>query len=258
MLDIPCLPPPQLSNAAASGMAICTIIIGVILTVWGRKASKAFVAVVGILCGVWLAGPLSEVTGINIVVARVVLTTVFGLTGAMGDSVFWAVAFSMICGLLALGAVASECIEPSMVRGFMGAPDSFGQWLNALGRTTREVCRELSRTRASSTLMVVLPCVVVSMAAGLCWQRLAKVVMTAITGAMLIAGGINVMLAQVNAALWPTSWAQVGITFSFTVALATVGMLAMGGKEFGRKKKPKGAKGATSGGGGGKPKGGKR
>ena len=256
MLSIPCPPAPQLSNAAASGIVICTIIFGGILTVWGRQASKAFVAVVGIVCGLWLAGPLSEVTGINIVVARVVLTTVLGLTGAMGDSVFWAVVFATMCGVLALNAVASECIETSVIRDFMGSPSSLGQWWTALAETIRRVCRELSRTRASSTLMVVLPCVIVPLAAGLCWQRLAKVVMTAVVGAMLIAAGINVMIAQTNSALWPTAWSQFGVTLSFAVALAVVAMLAMGSKEFGGKKKSKSSKSAKT--GGGKPPTGKK
>ena len=207
MIDVPVPPYPELAGSTAYAVAAACVAVGVLLAGWGRVWSRPVTAAGGIGVGLLLAGPVAEQIEVDLLFAQVALASVLGVLGFVAAPVFWSLLASCICVSVAVWLLAADYLAEPGSRVTLGSAGDMGQWVRMLGNLFTELWSALWSGRRAVTVMVVVPSGAVPLLIGLWRRRLMTIVMTSLTGPLVVVAGVMIAVTQSDPSRWPASWA---------------------------------------------------
>lgn len=207
MIDVSIPPYPELAGSTAYAVAAACVTVGVLLGGWGRVWSRPVTAAVGVCVGLLLAGPVAEQIEVDLLFAQVALASVLGVLGFVAAPVFWSLLASCVCVSVAVWLLAADYLAETNTRVPMASAADMGQWLRALGGVFGDLWSALWSGRRAVTVMVVVPSGAVPLLIGLWRRRLMTIVMTSLTGPLVVVAGVMIAVTQSDPSRWPASWA---------------------------------------------------
>ncbi len=227
MLDIPTPPQPQVSAAITLVAAGGLIVAGAALLVWGRLLSRPFLALSGTLAGAMLAESLGRQFGLRPAAAGVLAIVGFAVIGALAARLVWAIAGGAIVAAIAMAVLLSHSLQvlPSASQPAFGSADTLTHWTEACWRYAQEGLTGVWADR--SVLILWTSCLAggVPMVALLLLPRLARIIMTALTGAVAVVAGMLLAVGRLSASVWPSTWG--GYTTYGVIALVLLACSAV-------------------------------
>jgi len=206
MIDVSIPPNPELAGLTAYAVAAACVAVGVLLAGWGRVWSRPVTAAVGVCAGLLLAGPLAEQIKVDLLFAQAALASVLGVLGFVAAPVFWSLLASCVCASAAVWLLAADHLAETGSRVAMAPADDMGQWVRLLGDVFAELWSALWSGRRAVTVMVVVPSGAVPLLIGLWRRRLMTIVMTSLTGPLVVVAGVMIAVTQSDPSRWPESW----------------------------------------------------
>ena len=207
MIDISIPPHPELARGAAYAVAVVCVVVGIMLSGWGRVWSRPLTAAFGVGVGLLLAGPVAEQIEVDLLFAQAALASVLGVLGFVAAPVFWSLLAACVCVSVAVWLLAADYLAETGTRVATGSSADIGQWVQALGGVAGKLWSELWSGRRAVTVMVVVPSGAVPLLFGLWRPRLVTITMTALTGPLVVVAGVMVAVTQSDPTRWPASWA---------------------------------------------------
>jgi hypothetical protein len=229
VLNIPPLPPPQLTATTAWGLAGLLVLLGGLLLLWGRVLSRPFLSALGAAAGTILAGSLARQFGLPIVVADVVAILGLAVLGAVTARILWALAGGAFFGLAALGILLSRLLEtlpPTSQPAFAeGTAGDLQGWFAACGRFLMDGVGSVWPDHYATVLWTICLGGGVPLVMLLLLPRLGKIFMTALIGAVGIVGGLMLAVSRLDGLAWPATWSGYMIHAGGCVVLLTFSLV---------------------------------
>lgn len=206
MIDVSIPPHPELARSAAYAVAVVCVVVGIMLSGWGRIWSRPLTAAIGVGVGLLLAGPVAARIEVDLLFAQVALASVLGVLGFVAAPVFWSLLAASIFVSVAVWLLAADYLAETGTRVAMDSSADMGRWVHALGGVAGELWSELWSGRRAVTVMVVVPSGAVPLLIGLWRPRLVTITMTALTGPLVVVAGVLIAVTQSDPTRWPASW----------------------------------------------------
>jgi len=223
---------PELSDSIAYIASAVSIVIGLMLLGWGRLWSRPLVGVIGVgagfLCGDLLAVSVDVDSG----VAKAAAGSVFGVFGFVAAPFIWAFLAGSLCSLVAGGFLAENYVSglaaqfpeqvPEVVEPAGGA--TLTLWMHDVVRVLGNVNADMWAKQAVTMVLVLAPIGLIPTMIGLWKPRFITIVMTSLTGAIVVVSGSVVALVQADPTRWPKAWSGLLIPLGIAGGLWVCGM----------------------------------
>ncbi|MDP6545215.1 MAG: hypothetical protein QGH60_14610 [Phycisphaerae bacterium] len=241
-MDMPFPPIPELSDSIAYISGAVSIVLGLLLLGWGRLWSRPTVGVIGVGAGFLCGGLLADGMKVDSGVAKAAVGSILGVLGFVAAPFMWAFLAGSLCSLVAGGFMAESFLAEV---GFKvdAPPGGFTpeSWMEMLSVCSRDVSFDMWQQQATTMVLVMAPAGLIPTMIGLWKPRFITIVMTSLTGAIMVVGGSSLALVQSDPTHWPTEWPRLLIPLCIIGGLWVAGMavqcsFAMAGA---RKKKAK-------------------
>ena len=241
-MDIPFPHLPELSDSVAYILAGVSIVIGLMLLGWGRLWSRPTVGLIGVGAGFLCGDLLSEAVKVDTGLAKAAVGSILGVLGFVAAPFIWAGLAGSLCASVAGGFLAADFVaevglkvDPP-VGGF--TPELWAEWFAVFAG---DVSAEMWQERAAIMLLVMAPAGLIPTMIGLWKPRLITIVMTSLTGAIVVVSGSVIALVQSDPTRWPTAWPGLLIPLGIIGGLWVCGMAVQCGFAMAatRKKKAK-------------------
>jgi len=247
MIEIPFPPRPDLAANVAYIAAAISIIVGLLLAVWGRFWSRPLAGLVGVGIGFLSGDTLAANMSVELDpgIAKASLASIFGVLGFVAAPFFWAMIAGSLCASVVGGFLAADFIASIQDQIPVGGEPADGVtmklWAEGFQSFVGDLNVKLWEKRAAMMVLIMAPAGLIPLMIGLWKQRFITIVMTSLVGAMLLIGGIALAVVQADPSRWPVAWSSTLIPACVVGALAICGI----GMQYGavaaaaRKKKAK-------------------
>jgi hypothetical protein len=219
---------PELSDSIAYIASAVSIVIGLMLLGWGRLWSRPIVGLIGVgtgfLCGDLLAASAEVDSG----VAKAAVGSVFGVLGFVAAPFIWAFLAGSLCSSVAGGFLAESFLAslpgdvPEVVEPAGGV--TLAHWAESLALFAGDVNAEMWRKQAATMILVMAPVGLIPTMIGLWKPRFITIVMTSLTGAIVVVSGSVIALVQSDPTRWPKAWSGLLIPLGIAGGLWVCGM----------------------------------
>ena len=216
---------PELSDSIAYISGTASIIIGLMLLGWGRFWSRPLVGLAGVGTGFLCGDLLADAMKVDPGVAKAAVGSVFGVLGFVAASFIWAGLAGSLCASVAGGFLAADFVAEAGLKvnppagGF--TPELWAEWLSVF---TRDVSAEMWQERAGTMVLIMAPVGLIPTMIGLWKPRFITIVMTSLTGAIVVVSGAIVALVQSDPTYWPKAWSGLLIPLYIAGGLWVAGM----------------------------------
>ena len=236
---------PELSDSVAYISSVTSIIIGLMLLGWGRLWSRTTVGLIGVGAGLLCGDLLSDSLKVDPGVAKAAVGSISGVLGFVAAPFIWAGLAGCLCSLVAGGFMADSFLAslsgkvPPVVEPAGGV--TLAHWAESLTVYIGDVNAEMWREQAITMMLVLAPVGLIPTMIGLWKPRFITIVMTSLTGAIVVVSGAAIALVQSDPTRWPTAWSGVLIPLYTIGALWVCGIAVQYGFAMAatRKKKAK-------------------
>jgi len=236
---------PELSNGVAYVLVGASIIIGLMLLGWGRLWSRPTVGLIGVGAGFLCGDLVSEAVKVDTGLAKAAVGSILGVLGFVAAPFLWAFLAGSLCASVAGGFLADSFLAglpgqvPEVVEPDGGV--TLAQWAESLAIFAGDVNAEMWKQQAATMLLVMAPVGLIPTMVGLWKPRFITIVMTSLTGAIVVVSGSVIALVQSDPTRWPTAWPGLLIPLGIIGGLWVCGMAVQYGFAMAaaRKKKAK-------------------
>ena len=223
---MPPLPPaPQLVAQWAWSVALVSVALGVLLTVWGDKYHRAALAIVGGGVGALLGVTLAPYLGMSSLAGQIAIPMVLAVLAVIGAQFVWAIVAACL-GLAGAGWILACFFAQTETRAAAAADvTDLTAWARMTWQFARSGMTDAWRVNGLVVILAMFPAGAVPLIVGLFKPKLVTVAMTVLLGAVGAVFGAILGLAQINTSLWSQSLAQPGILVAAVGALITLGVI---------------------------------
>jgi len=224
-MDIPFPHFPELSDGVAYISATASIIIGLMLVGWGRLWSRPTIGLIGVGAGFLCGDLLSDSVKVDTGIARAAVGSILGVLGFVAAPFMWAFLAGSLCasvagGFLAVNFVAEVGLKVDPPAGGF-TPELWAEWFAVFAG---DVSADMWQERAATMLLVMAPLGLIPTMIGLWKPRFITIVMTSLTGAIVVVSGSVVALVQADPTRWPKAWSGLLIPLGIAGGLWVCGM----------------------------------
>jgi len=228
---------PELSDSVAYISSAVSILIGLMLLGWGRLWSRPTVGLIGVGAGFLSGDLLAASMDVDSGVAKAAAGSVFGVLGFVAAPFIWAFLAGSLCSSVAGGFLAESFLAslpgkvPEVVEPAGGA--TLAHWAESVAVFFGDVNAEMWRKQAMTMILVMAPIGLIPTMIGLWKPRFITIVMTSLTGAIVVVSGAVMALVQSDPTRWPKEWSGLliplyiagglwvcGVTVQYSFALA--------------------------------------
>jgi len=189
------------------------------------------------LSGDALAGHMKVGPGI----AKASLGSILGVLGFVAAPIFWALLAGSLCASVAGSILGADLIASIQVNEEPANGVTLWGWSEGFMDIVGQLNIRMWEQRAASMVLVMAPTGLIPIMVGLWKQRFITIVMTSLTGAVLLVGGIGLAVVQADSTRWPVSWSGTLLPLCIAGGLAICGIALQYGAVMSaaRKKKAK-------------------
>ena len=228
MFAIPPPPLPQYPDSLALGVAGPSVVVGVLLLLWGRSIHRALLCGVGMIAGLVLAVPAAERFGINLTAARLTGAIVLGLLGLIMARPVWAGLAAVLFGSLAecvlLWRYVCEFSQESRPV-FETASTTFTGWVLGAVQYHLHWTWMMWQYKPALVLGVVCPAVLLPLVISIIRDRMVRIVMTSLLGGGGAVFGTIFAIVQLQQSFWPVIWTHWYVPCAIVIGLGITGIV---------------------------------
>jgi len=229
------VPPPPMTPLppdVAYFVGFLGLLVGLVLLLAGRLVDRAVLALAGGCVGGALAGPLARSWGVNWMFLAIPAAVLLAVAFALSGRVLWALAAAALFACLA-ALVAAVAYWPWLASPMATTTQSTqpytqpapGSWCQSAGELVHQTLGALWKQQPGVMIWTLCLGGGLPLAAAVLLPRLARIVMTAVLGAVATVAGAMLMLAPVHPRAWPDRWALVGLWVMLAVVLMMAGIV---------------------------------
>jgi len=236
MLSIPPPPVPSLEVGVAYLAGGIALGCGLVLLLAGRLVDRVLLALVGAAIGAAIAGPLAASWGVNWMVVAVTAAVVLAVVFVLSSRVLWALAAGAMFACLGT-LVAAVAYWPGLELAAASQPaasqaaaasqpaDALAAWAQSCADLSHRTVLALWDQRFLAMIWTLVLAGGMPLVTAIMLPRLARIVMTALLGALALVGGAVLVLTPSHIILWPDRWALVALWGLLAVVLMIAGTI---------------------------------